>query len=85
MFAVCDDGGGCRGSRVVTFPRPLWPLVTRDVLVETWQPGSIVRDFVYTDTIYNRKIAQTGLQAYLQMMLVVRPPACSTAPLRSKA
>eukprot|EP00892_Ulva_mutabilis_P007708 jgi/Ulvmu1/5309/UM022_0103.1 len=59
-----------RMSRVVSFPRPLWPLVSRDVLVETWAPGRIVRDFVYTETPYNRKIAQTGLQAYLQMMLV---------------
>lgn len=64
---------GCRVSRVVSFPRPLWLLVSRDVLVETWAPGRIVRDFVYSDTVYNRKIARTGLRAYLQMMLVVRP------------
>lgn len=57
---------------MVSFPRPLWPLVSRDVLVETWQPGRIVRDYVYSESIYNRRIAQTGLQAYLQMMLVVR-------------
>lgn len=71
--------GVCRGSRVVSFPRPLWPLVTQDVLVETWQPGHIVRDFVYSDSIYNRKIAQIGLQAYLQMMLVVLPPSLPPA------
>ena len=59
----------------VVFPRPLWPFVSKDVLVETFIPGSIVRHYVCSENRLNRNIAKIGLGAYLQMMLVVRP-AC---------
>ena len=63
----------CRNNRDVIFPRPLWPFVSSDVLVETSIPGSIVRHYVRSeDHPLNRSIAQIGLGAYLQMMLMVR-------------
>ena len=61
----------CRCSQHVVFPQPLWPLVSDSVLVETFEEGYIVRDFVYSDSPYNRSIAHIGLQAFLQMMLQV--------------
>lgn len=65
----------------MTFPAPLWPLVAEDVLVETFEEGTIVRDFVHSSSPFNARIAQLGLQAFLQMMLQVRPlaPASSNA------
>lgn len=56
------------------FPKPLWPLVSEEVLVETFEAGEIVREFVYSSSPYNRLIARTGLQAFLQMMLQVCCP-----------
>jgi hypothetical protein len=61
----------CRLSRDISFPEPLRPLVAEEVLVETFEHGEIVRNFVYSSTPYNRLIAQTGLHAFLQMMLQV--------------
>lgn len=62
----------CRNSGDVVFPRPLWPLVDRDLLVETYFPGQIVRHYVNSEHPLNHRIAEIGLDAYLQMMLVVR-------------
>jgi hypothetical protein len=59
--------------------------VTNDVLVETFIPGSIVRHYVESASPCNKRIAQEGLMAYLQMLLVVRgpclqPPDVSLSP-----
>lgn len=66
----------CRASTTVKFPAPVWPFVADEVLVETFEPGQIVREFVYQSSPFNRIIAKTGLQAFLQMMLQVCFATC---------
>jgi aarF domain-containing kinase len=60
----------CRSTWGVHFPRPLWPFISDAVLVESLEPGRIVRWFVYNKHRQNCAIAQIGLRAYLQMMLI---------------
>lgn len=51
--------------------------MSEEVLVETFEAGEIVRDYVYSQSPYNRLIARTGLHAFLQMMLQVSTQAAT--------
>lgn len=54
----------------VSFPRPIFPLVESDVLVETFEEGDLISCYVKTPGYkFNEKIAETGMQLYLQMLL----------------
>ncbi|GAX75374.1 hypothetical protein CEUSTIGMA_g2818.t1 [Chlamydomonas eustigma] len=58
----------------VTFPKPLYPLVTPSVLVETFEEGRLISHDVNQDAPAEpskRRIilAETGLKLYLQMLL----------------
>eukprot|EP01133_Synstelium_polycarpum_P012343 gene12343-14475_t len=57
-------------NKEVIFPRPCHPLVSRDVLVETYEPGEPIMDYIMTNSPYNPTLARIGLDAYMQMMLV---------------
>lgn len=77
-----------RRWRNVVFPRPIYPLVTPDVLVESFEAGSAINGYVSAagaaaalanggSAISSKRrqervaeeIAETGLNAYLQMLL----------------
>ncbi|KAM9962556.1 hypothetical protein ACTFIR_005465 [Dictyostelium discoideum] len=54
----------------VIFPKPLYPLVSKEVLVESFEPGSPIMDFIKKNDRHNPTLAKIGLSAYMQMMLV---------------
>lgn len=62
-----------RRWRNVKFPTPLYPLVRPDVLVESFEHGNVIKRYVKSDSPAQEKlaeeIAETGLNAYLQMLL----------------
>ena len=60
----------------VDFPRPVRPLVSRDVLVETFLEGVPVSSFVQKEsaglvpTVMGRTIGKAGVMNFLKMVLV---------------
>ncbi|KAK9836261.1 hypothetical protein WJX81_000321 [Elliptochloris bilobata] len=61
-----------RHSRYVTFPYPVYPLVSDEVLVETFEEGEGISRYVEAGpkSAFNSRLAQLGSQTMLQMMLV---------------
>ncbi|GAM28996.1 hypothetical protein SAMD00019534_121720 [Acytostelium subglobosum LB1] len=57
-------------NKEVIFPRPCYPLVSKTVLVETYEPGEPIMQYIKTNSPYNPTLARIGLDAYMQMMLV---------------
>uniref|UniRef100_A0A7S0RBD2 ABC1 atypical kinase-like domain-containing protein n=1 Tax=Chlamydomonas leiostraca TaxID=1034604 RepID=A0A7S0RBD2_9CHLO len=54
----------------VTFPTPLFPLVSQDVLVESFEDGDLISTFVNQPQYKHRNaLAEAGLHCYLQMLL----------------
>lgn len=54
----------------VSFPTPVYPLVEHDVLVESFEDGSLISTFVNQPGYKHRfSLAETGMQCYLQMLL----------------
>lgn len=54
----------------ITFPTPLFPLVSQDVLVESFEDGDLISTFVNQPTYKHRNaLAEAGLHCYLQMLL----------------
>ena len=54
----------------VSFPRPLFPLVKPDVLVESFEEGSLISTYVNQPGNRHRfSLAETGLTCFLQMLL----------------
>ena len=51
----------------VTTPRPLW--ASRDVLVESFEPGASVAHFIRRRTPFNADIVALGVDTYLSMLL----------------
>ncbi|EFA76010.1 putative protein serine/threonine kinase [Heterostelium album PN500] len=45
-------------------------VVSKSVLVETFEPGEPIMDYISTNSPFNPTLARIGLDAYLQMMLV---------------
>ena len=54
----------------VTFPKPLRPFVTRDILVESYEPGRSISETTadMNDVQLRREIATVGLDAILKMV-----------------
>ena len=56
--------------RNVSFPKPIEPLVKPEVLVETFEEGTSITQFLATDDVHVRRgIADIGCKALLKMML----------------
>ena len=54
----------------VTFPRPMYPLIAPDVLVESFERGDLISSVVNLPGYKHRlSLAETGLMCYLQMLL----------------
>jgi len=53
----------------VIFPKPLDHLCTRKILVETWEDGTPISQYIATKNKHNSRLAYIGLDAYMQMML----------------
>jgi len=54
----------------VRFPRPAAsPLVAEDVLVESFEQGDTINNYIGADTPHNRRLAGIGLGSYLKMLL----------------
>ncbi|KAL4448975.1 hypothetical protein ABPG77_007692 [Micractinium sp. CCAP 211/92] len=54
----------------VSFPQPAdAPLVSSEVLVETFEEGELISKYVGTEWKYNRKLADLGMHCYLKMLL----------------
>lgn len=45
------------------------PLVSSEVLVETFEEGELISKYIGTDLKYNRKLADLGLHCYLKMLM----------------
>lgn len=60
-----------RKTRHVFFPVPLYPLVTPDVLVESFESGEHITAYIQSDNNpYNHRLSELGSGTMLQMMLV---------------
>ena len=58
-----------RNVKNVSFPRPIWPLVTEEVLIETFHDGPSVADYLkHEDTELRKKIAVIGVNSLLKML-----------------
>lgn len=54
----------------LSFPRPMFPLVTSDVLVESYEEGDLISNYVNDPSNqHNVALADIGLTSYLQMLL----------------
>ncbi|PNW77308.1 hypothetical protein CHLRE_10g430800v5 [Chlamydomonas reinhardtii] len=53
----------------VRFPVPLYPLVSTDVLVESFEEGDLITRYVRSPHRHNAMLAQTGVDVFLTMML----------------
>ncbi|KAG2497982.1 hypothetical protein HYH03_004241 [Edaphochlamys debaryana] len=53
----------------VRFPVPLFPLVTADVLVESFEEGDLISRYVRQPHRHNALLAQAGVDVFLNMML----------------
>jgi len=60
-----------RLSSSVSFPTPIYPLVSSDVLVESFEEGSLITSYINTQQQITRRhlLADIGLNLYLQMLL----------------
>lgn len=59
-----------RAWRNVSFPTPIYPLVHTDVLVESFEEGSLISTYVKQPGYKNNDlIAQIGMNVYLKMLL----------------
>jgi len=56
-----------KDSSSVTVPKPI--LVKESILVETFEPGVSIQDYLSRPHPKNKRIAQIGIDAYMQMML----------------
>ncbi|GIL81924.1 hypothetical protein Vretimale_1497 [Volvox reticuliferus] len=60
-----------RKTSHVSFPVPLYPLVTPDVLVETFEMGEHITAYIQSEhNPYNHRLSELGSGTMLQMMLV---------------
>ena len=58
-----------RDLPTVSFPEPLYPFVTKDVLTETFEPGVSVQNFVNTEHPFQEELAQLGCSSFMHMLL----------------
>lgn len=60
----------CRQWRNLSFPSPVFPLVTPEVLVETFEHGRLITAFVDNPlNPHNAALANIGRDCYLKMLL----------------
>jgi len=59
-----------RGYLHVTFPQPIRGLVSKAVLIETWEEGSTIQDFVDVSSRFNQGLASRGYDIFLSMLLL---------------
>ncbi|KAI6660387.1 AarF domain containing kinase 2-like [Oopsacas minuta] len=58
-----------RNVKNVTFPKPIWPYVCDDVLIETFHEGKSVAHYLkQTDNHLRTKVAQIGVNSLLKML-----------------
>jgi len=59
-----------RSWKRLSFPRPIFPLVASDVLVESFEEGKLISHYVDDpQNSHNVALADIGLSSYLQMLL----------------
>ncbi|KCV73438.1 hypothetical protein H696_00975 [Fonticula alba] len=58
------------GVSEVTFPMPVWPYVSREVVVETFLQGIPISHFLERQDEFTRSLSAVGLSAFLKMILV---------------
>jgi aarF domain-containing kinase len=60
-------------SKRVSFPKPIYPLVAPDVLVESFEEGDLISRYVDDpQNKHNEALADIGLESYLKMLLFDR-------------
>jgi len=57
-------------NRDVSFPKPLYPYVSSNVLVETFEDGHAFADMFEKEHPWNTRLAQMGLNCMFKMLLV---------------
>ncbi len=67
--ALCKFNCNFKKHKDVSFPRPLYPYVSNDVLVETFEEGIIFNEIFGEEQPWNRKLAQMGLNTLFKMLL----------------
>ena len=68
--ALCRFNKNFRKNKDVSFPMPLYPYVSNDVLVETFEEGIMFSEIFGNGTHpWNRRLAQMGLNTLFKMLL----------------
>ena len=58
-----------RNVKNVTFPQPIWPYVSEEVLIETFHDGNSIENYLkHQDSELRRKIAVIGINSILKML-----------------
>jgi aarF domain-containing kinase len=70
--ALCKFNSNFESTKDVSFPKPLYPYVSTDVLVETFEDGVNFNQIFEESTEmgpWNRRLAQMGLNTFFKMLL----------------
>lgn len=60
-----------KSKNVVNFPEPIWEYTNHDILVETYERGELIRDYIENCSEKERKeIAKIGLDAIFKMVFI---------------
>ncbi|XP_076332459.1 putative aarF domain-containing protein kinase 2 isoform X3 [Tachypleus tridentatus] len=63
-----------KDSSAVYFPRPIRPFVSRDILVETWEEGQPISDFICSSSTVadglKEELAKLGVETLLKMVFI---------------
>ena len=68
---LCTFRENFRGNRRISFPKPLYPYCTSEVLVESFEPGKSIQEYVdiRRGIPFRKTIPVQGLNVLMQMML----------------
>jgi hypothetical protein len=79
VFALFELSPALTSAAFLSLPPPILthslvqpaapPLVSSEVLVETFEEGELISKYIGTDLKYNRKLADLGLHCYLKMLM----------------
>ena len=58
-----------RDAAFVTIPEPIWPLVTAEVLVESFEEGETVARYIKRPGMLNTKIVARGVDAFMKVII----------------
>jgi aarF domain-containing kinase len=57
-----------KSTKELTFPRPIYPFVSTNILMEEYIEGFPISDMFNADSVTRKKLAALGLQAILKMV-----------------